>query len=305
MSKDTKKENISKNDKNIKDNSLKNSREHKRSSKVVKIIFVFLILLLIFFTIFKYTELKKYFFSQDEELNKEKLLIENIKSEINSLDNKITFLDNEVKKLKIVKKDDNFNQDRIDILVKRNTVRLNNLEKSFKLQQKFLILFADLKDAILNGKSFKKELDNMNNILSENYRVQLKKLSPYSVSGIPSISKLMLDFSTLSNQVAKKSMLKGETIKDRIMNGLKSLVTVKKQNYYQGDDEVLIVLSNIEKFMINMELNEVLKESKKLENFGVNDLNLWSEKVKISLLAREVLKSLESFGFNSNDSLEG
>ncbi len=143
-----------------------------------------------------------------------------------------------------------------------------------------LLELGNLKRALDTGKPYPAELAAVQKVAQG--RIDLKPIERYVMDGVPPVADLQKQFRRIANSVIDAETEPGNaSLVDRLVNGAKSVVRVRKAGHAADDTSVEATVGRMETALRDGQLGDVLAQGKKLPP-------------KSALVAEDFLKKVEA-----------
>jgi hypothetical protein len=142
-----------------------------------------------------------------------------------------------------------------------------------------LLELGNLKRALDAGAKYPAELAAVQKVAGG--KLNLAPLQRYVMDGVPPVTELQKSFRRVANQILDaEGEPNNASLVDRLVNGAKSVVRVRKQGHAADDNSVEATVARMETALKESRLGEVLAQGKKLPPKAALAAEEWLKKVE-------------------------
>ena len=159
-----------------------------------------------------------------------------------------------------------------------------------------MLAVTQLRETIMSGGSPEEDIETVRMLAGDDKELlaAIEKIEPYAKNGIMSREKLSSEFTDLAGEIAKAE-LAGEDIswKEKALNRLNNIVTVKKKGMAEGDDRAAIT-ARAETLMNQGDIKGAIAELEKLDPAAKQKAQPWIEDAQARVAAEELSSMLSN-----------
>lgn len=159
-----------------------------------------------------------------------------------------------------------------------------------------MLAVTQLRETLMRGGSPDQDLQTVRMLAGDDEELlaAIDKIEPYAKNGVMSREKLTGEFKALAGEIAQAE-LRGEDVswKDKALNRLNNLVTVKKQGMVDGEDRASIT-ARAESMMKNGDIKGAIAELEKLDPAAKQKAQPWINEAQARVAAEELSSVLST-----------